>query len=218
MSCAANFRIHTRERRFLLGEVAAVEALLRGRGAPIEYVAGQPESRITTVYLDTPEGTWSEGRTRTKFRCKQYADPDTWWFELKRRSGNVVDKWRRPIPSRELPALLSGANRWDVLDPFLKGRPLRPLVAVRYRRLAWEWDGLRVTIDRGVEFHRVDAGEPWQIDGCAGALEQTVVEVKIDGPVPEWLAPALAGRRAAGFSKSRRALFASRGRAWTSRS
>jgi hypothetical protein len=218
MNGASTFRIHTRERRYLLADAAPVEALLRPKGAPLEYVSGQPESRILTVYLDTPEGTWSEGRTRTKFRCKQYADPEIWWFELKRRAGNVVDKWRRSLPAGEVAGMMDGTSRWDVLNPFVKGSVLRPLVGVRYRRLAWEWGNLRVTIDRGVEFLKVAPGTPWTIGEPAGALDKAIVEVKHDGPVPEWLAPALAGFRAPQFSKSRQALIAIRGRAWTSAS
>lgn len=208
-------RIHTRERRYLLADAAPVEALLRTRGTPIEYVPGRPESAIHTLYLDTPEGTWSAGRTRTKFRAKRYGDSDTWWFELKRRRGNVVDKWRRPVPAPELPGLLSDPGRWPELAPFLQDRPLRPVAIVRYRRLAWEWDGLRVTIDRDVDFHGVGDGDPLATGPKLGRMRASIVEVKRDGPVVAWLKGPLDAWRVSQFSKSRRALAALRERSWT---
>lgn len=200
--------IHTRERRYLFPDAAAVDALLRTRLGPVEYVAGRPESRVATVYLDTPEGTWSAGRARTKFRCKSYDGGASWWFELKRRVGNVVDKWRRPVPPDALPALLGGGRRWEELRPFAGDRPLRPLAVVLYARTAFEAGGLRVTLDRDVAFHRVSDGAPWAAGERIGGVAGVVVEVKRDGPVPAWLAPALKGRRAKDFSKSRRVLAA----------
>ncbi|MBI2920464.1 MAG: VTC domain-containing protein [Planctomycetes bacterium] len=200
--------VHTRERRYLLRGGRAIEALLRGRGEPHEFVPGRPETEVFTVYLDTAEGTWSRGRSGTKFRCRSYGEPGIWWFELKRRVGNVVDKWRHLVAPARLPALLAGSDRGPALRPFVGDRELLPLVAIRYRRTAWEWDGLRVTIDRDVAFYAVEHGDPWRTGERAGGIPGVVVEVKRDGPVPAWLAAALSGKRARRFSKSRRALAA----------
>jgi hypothetical protein len=196
-------RIHTRERRYLVEDAAPVEALLRARGTPIEYIPGRPESRVFTVYLDTAAGTWSRGRSTTKFRCKNYDEAATWWFELKRRTGVVVDKWRRPATLDELRPVLDGTRRSDALARFVAVEPLVPLAVVTYRRTAFEWTGLRVTIDREVAFH---AAEGMAQGRAVGVLRSSIVEVKCDGPVPSWLATGLAGRRAKEFSKSRRAL------------
>ncbi len=200
-------QIHTRERRFLVENPAAVEALLRARGEPIEYVAGQPESRIVTVYLDTAAGTWSQGRGTTKFRVKNYGDPALSWFELKRRVGTVVDKWRRSVSADELKAVMAGSLRGDAIARFVGREPLVPVAAVSYRRTAFEWNALRVTIDRHVSFHTPQDVGPGRF---LGTLRHAVVEVKRDGALPEWLEGALKGCLAKGFSKSRRALAALR--------
>src|SRR6476620_3859362 len=44
--------IQTVEHRYLLRDPEAFERRLRQHGAPVEYVPGQSESQITTVYLD----------------------------------------------------------------------------------------------------------------------------------------------------------------------
>jgi hypothetical protein len=200
-------QIHTRERRFLVDDPSRVENLLRARGEPIEYVAGRPISSILTVYLDTAAGTWSRGRGTTKFRCKNYGDPSTWWFELKRRVGNVVDKWRRSVTRDELEQVLDGSRRGEALARFVGREPLLPVAVVNYRRMAFEWSALRVTIDRQVSFYAPDGFGPGR---SLGTLRCSVVEVKRDGVLPAWLADALKGRQAKGFSKSRRALAALR--------
>jgi hypothetical protein len=202
--------IHTKERRYLFEEVGALERFLNARGSPIEYVPGRPETQITTVYLDSPEGTWSAGRTRTKFRCKSYQDPNQFWFEVKRRNGVKVDKWRQPIAPPELPPVMDGSRRGSLLRRFVGETPLVPIVAVRYRRIAYEWGDLRLTIDRDVSFFAVEPADPWRIGRALGRKAGFVVEVKRDGGIPPWLRPALGERRRQRFSKSRWALRGSR--------
>src|SRR3954452_20652774 len=108
-------RIKTRKRRFILEDVSAIERLLLDQGTPIEYVIGRPETLITTIYFDTLEGTWSQGRSQTKIRARSYQDPDQWWFELKQREGTQVDKWRRPMSVDKVLMTLSGLSRWKPL-------------------------------------------------------------------------------------------------------
>src|SRR4051794_26846616 len=95
---AQRLRIHTRERRYLLDDVAPVLRALRAQGAPIEYVPGRTETEVSTVYLDTTAGTWTLGLSPTKLRLRSYQDPQLWWVELKRRIEGIVDKWRLPAP------------------------------------------------------------------------------------------------------------------------
>lgn len=200
--------IHTKERRFLFDDVGPLERLVNQCGSPIEYVPGRPETRITTIYLDTREGTWSAGRSRTKFRCKNYQDANFLWFEIKRKEGVKVDKWRHPLAFAELPPVLDGTRRGPVLHKFIGHTPLIPLVAVRYRRLAYEWGTLRLTIDRDISFFAVDPGDPWSVGRALGRKAGVVVEVKSDNGIPAWLRPAFGGRRRQRFSKSRWALLA----------
>ena len=203
-------RISTKERRYHYGDVNTLLNFLRERTMPLEYVPGRTETHITTVYLDTYEGTWSVGRARNKLRCKNYQDPDLLWFEVKRRQGIKVEKRRQSIKPGDLPKVLDGIRRGPVLQKLIGHAPLMPLVAVRYRRTAFEWPGLRLTVDRDLVFHAVLAGKPWKIGRSIGRKEGYVVEVKIDGPVPQWLRPALGGKSPQRFSKSRWSLLARR--------
>ncbi len=202
--------IHTKERRYIFEDAAPLERFLRARGNPIEYVPGRQETEITTVYLDTQPGTWSAGKTRTKFRCKSYQDPSLYWFEVKQRRGLKVDKWRQSIAPAHLPPVLHGVQRGTMLSRWIGKLPLVPLVAVMYRRIAFEFDDLRLTIDRDLRFFAVDPGNPWTIGRAFGCKAGYVVEVKRDGGVPDWLKAAFGGRRRARFSKSRWALLARR--------
>lgn len=99
-------RIHRQEQRYLVQDIAPLLNLLRVYSQPHEFVPGCPETEITSLYLDTPDGTWSKGNSSLKFRCRSYQDPALWWFEMKRRTEGTVDKWRRPMAVDTLPSLL----------------------------------------------------------------------------------------------------------------
>ncbi len=209
---APNLRIHTRERRYLVEKIEPMRRLLLAHGAPVEYTPGRTETLLTTVYLDTHEGTWSQGISPVKFRCRRYQDSESWWFELKRRVSGVVDKWRRPVAASALAALLTGANRPELIEHFTDGQPLRPLFATRYYRTAFQWPGgLRVTLDRDIAFYHVEQEAPFEFRRRMGGLEGYVIEVKVEGMGPLWLAEALVECRFNEFSKSKRALSALRG-------
>ncbi|MCC7368935.1 MAG: VTC domain-containing protein [Chloroflexi bacterium] len=203
---AIRLRIKTRERRFILSDVGALDALLRSRGRPAEYIPGRPETEITTVYFDTPKGTWSQGRSQTKLRARSYQDPATWWFELKRREDANVEKWRCPMSPDEVVETLDGARRWRTARRLVGADPLVALFAVRCRRVAFEWPGLRVTLDRDLAFHAVEPAHPLEVGARLARLDGVVVEVKCRRGAPSWLLPALDGCEVADFSKSRYAL------------
>jgi hypothetical protein len=205
-SNAIKLRIKTREERHIVQDIVPLELLLREHGTPVEYVPGRPETEITTVYFDTSEGTWSQGRSQTKLRARSYQDPQQWWFELKRREGTRVNKWRRPMDIDAVLATLNGARRWKPAARLVGDRPLQPVFGVRCRRIAFEWPGLRVTIDRSVTFFAVIPEAPLQLREHVGRVAGVVVEVKQEGAGPEWLRAALDGRAARNYSKSRYAL------------
>ncbi len=203
---AIRLRIRTQEQRYILDDVVQVEQLLLLRGRPLEYVAGRPETRITTVYFDTPDGTWSRGLSTTKLRARSYQDPEQWWFELKRREGTQVDKWRKPMPVEQVLSTLLARTRWKRVSGVVGTSALVPLFGVRCRRTAFEWPGLRVTIDRDLQFFTVEPDAPLHLRQQLGQLSGVVIEVKREGAMPDWLATVLAGREAVGYSKSRYAL------------
>jgi hypothetical protein len=206
----ARLHIHAREQRHLLPDVGPLGRLLLEHGAPIEYRPGRTETEVTTIYLDTAEGTWSRGLSPTKFRLRSYQDPQRRWLEVKRRLGTVVDKWRRPLDRAALGPVLDGSAPWKRIERLIGRQPLLPLVAVRYWRTAFEWPGLRLTLDREVSFYTVDRGSACALDALVGGVVGFIVEVKREDGVPAWLDEALAPYRLEGFSKSRTALAAAR--------
>jgi hypothetical protein len=197
-------RIRTQERRYVITDGAQELAhLLATHGRPIEYVVGRPETLITTIYFDTSNGTWSQGLSQTKLRARSYQNPDEWWFELKRREGSRVDKWRRPMSVETVLSTLSGPHRWKPVRTTVGTAPLLPVFGVQCRRTAFEWSGLRVTIDRDLTYFEVDPGAPLTLGRRRGHLDGVVIEVKQERDRPEWLETALDGREAKDFSKSR---------------
>lgn len=206
LDTTVRLRIRTRERRYIMEDDAALESVLRSQGTPIEYQVGQAATEITTIYLDTADGTWSHGHSQTKIRARSYDDPAHWWLELKRRQNECVDKWRRPLPTQAILDNLTGAHRWKRLMRHVGPVPLAPVFGVRCRRTAFEWLSLRVTLDRDLTFFAGDPAAPLQLGRRLGHVEGLVVEVKCDGDMPQWLQPALAGRLAPIYSKSRYAL------------
>ena len=106
---------------------------------------------------------------------------------------------------------LSGAERWKVVTRVAQARPLLPIFGVSCRRIAFEWAALRVTLDRDVTYFEVAADAPLALGRRIGHVEGVVVEVKVGGAIPEWLATALEGSQARGYSKSRYALALGRG-------
>lgn len=206
-------RIRTREQRYIVQDVGALEQILQGRGSAIEYVPGRPQTEITTVYLDTTAGTWSEGRSPTKLRVRSYQDPEQWWFELKRREDERVDKWRRPMSVAQVMDTLVREPRWRPIGRTVGPEPLQPVFGVRCQRTAYEWPGIRVTLDRDVAFFGVNPLEPLTLQDETGGITGIVVEVKSEPLHPDWLESALEGYRLPGYSKSRYALALLRGQA-----
>lgn len=206
LDTTVKLRIRTRERRYIVDDQLSLEAVLRAKGAPIEYQVGQTETEITTIYFDTAEGTWSQGRSQTKIRARSYADLAHWWLELKRRQNERVDKWRKPLPAAKILENLAGEHRWKRLIRHVGPVPLIPVFGVRCRRTAFEWLSLRVTLDRELTFFTADPGAPLQLAQRLGHVDGLVAEVKCEGDIPEWLQPALEGCLAPNYSKSRYAM------------
>lgn len=199
-------RIKTRERRYILKDDSALVAALMERGAPLEYVPGRQVTEITTIYFDTAEGTWVNGKSKFKIRTRNYQDPEYWWLEVKRREVDRVDKWRRPLKASILIDMLKGKRGWKSLTKHAKRQPLRPIFGVRCHRTSWEWPNLRVTLDRGLAFYDVDKADPLTIGKKRGWLNGIVAEVKCAGKPPAWLASVVEKDEVKRFSKSRYAL------------
>jgi hypothetical protein len=98
---------------------------------------------------------------------------------------------------------LSGRDRWRLVGKAVGVSPLVPLFGVQCRRTAFEWPGLRVTVDCGLTYFDVDQRAPLELGRRRGYLDGVVIEVKQERGMPAWLAGALDGREATAFSKSR---------------
>jgi hypothetical protein len=188
-----------------------VSSALHAHGSPVQYTPGQTDTLITTIYLDTEAGTWTHGHSPTKLRLRSYQESERWWFELKRRDEDVVDKKRRPMTVAEVVMSLNSATRWTAISRAVGSQPLQPVFAVRCSRTAFEWPRLRVTMDRNVEFFDVHATEPLTLGCKTGEIAGEVIEVKSRLANPDWLEDVLNGHRLPGYSKSRYALALTRG-------
>ncbi len=150
------------------------------------------------------------------------------WFELKRREGLTTTKRRFRFPKAAAATLFdeqrppqglpdSGQEQSDAnaLIEHVRSQPepVAPSAVVNYRRLSFQNPDstLRVTIDVGLAFFPVPAdlfrrARPLsrsELGKPAGSEPRAVIEVKRRGPLPEWLARALADSStgAVSFSK-----------------
>lgn len=170
------------------------------------------ESRIVTVYFDTPDAALARRALEApgdcvKLRAKAYAPdrsglPGRAVLEVKRERGGVTSKQRAWLPREEV----RRAIERELAPAF---GALAPAVATSFRRRVFQLCGAwRVTIDEGLAFHAADwrlferGAPPWAaaLPAPFGGEPRAVVELK-HGPegLPEWLAPL--ATRAEPYSK-----------------
>lgn len=190
---------------------------------------GERDTLVRGVYLDLEDRSLTARSLATpedcqKVRYRHYEQPRMVratvehsvfvWIEVKERLGEVVTKERVPFHGVHVPSLLAGRHPVPddakALGALLARGPLSPVVGVQYRRTAFEDEtmGLRVTIDRQITFQQPSV--PGVPGPDVGILEDCVVEAKAAAALPPWLASALAGMEAPGFSKFRAAMQALR--------
>lgn len=181
---------------------------------------------ITTLYLDGPTLPFfrmvtSDAFDRTKLRIRSYGQGPA-FFELKRKTGEVIRKQRAAVAPADVTARAEGigidvaAKGADVLQNFaaLAARfGASPVVLVRYRREAWASlvdRYARVTIDTAIEAAPADglrfdlpddAFVP--LDGGPGRASPAVIELKCETKLPAWLAALVRtlDLKQVGFSK-----------------
>ena len=181
---------------------------------------GERETIVRGAYLDLPDRSLTRRSLATpqdsqKVRYRHYETPTLVrmtiehnvlvWIEVKVRLGDLVTKERVQFRGVLLPRLLARQepppDDASALAELLGRGPLEPVVAVSYRRLAFEHPegNLRVTIDRDVAFQRPEA--PGESGPDIGVLEGCIVEAKSSAPLPEWMTSALAGAPPSSISK-----------------
>lgn len=138
---------------------------------------------VKTIYLDTPNGTWTKSKSQTKFRLRNYNDEEIWWMELKSNINDNVQKHRRRVELSEIDHI-----------------GLVPVVAVSYRRTEFESPEsdveLRMTVDSNLECWKLPKLPVSQIRNNFNQkiekLHWFIIETKGPKRFPSWL--PLSGR------------------------
>ena len=138
------------ERRFLLPDVGPLRSLLQQRGSLGAY-------RVRTLYVDSPEGTWSKRPNLPRYRLRVYNGQDT-FLEQKLR----------------MPGTQNYVKRRRKADGIPDG--MVSLGESRYTRQEWEQGTVRVTIDQ-----QVSTGSRT----LPGFVVET--KLPVGDPLPDWL-------------------------------
>ena len=181
-----------------------------------------PESTVCSIYYDTDDYRLIRHSIdapvyKEKLRLRSYNIPgpeDTVFVELKKKFKGIVYKRRVSMSAREATGWLAGRNpapedsqMTREIDWFLRSVQPKPKVFLACDRLAFrgkEDPELRITFDRNIRWREED------LDLCAGdrgepLLEagQVLMEIKIPGAAPLWLAHLLSEQQLfpVGFSK-----------------
>lgn len=182
---------------------------------------------IYNVYYDTEHDdiirySLSKPYYKEKLRLRSYQIPerptDKVFVELKKKIGGVVSKRRATMTLEEAKALIENSEKpasksylnaqvVEEIMRFLESHEVTPKVFISYDRQAFfgkEDDEFRVTFDRNIQTRRSNVALE---KGCFGKqlLEdgRVLMEVKISGAIPLWLAQVLADEKvySTSFSK-----------------
>lgn len=204
------------EMKYLIGEdtARAVRRFLSCHMKPDEFAATRPNYSypVHSLYLDSPDLSTYQAvqcgeKNRFKLRIRYYGDADrAVYFEIKRRTNEVISKSRAKVHRDAVQPLLAGrppqlrhlarpdgAQLASLQEFCLRMRQLQagPRSHVAYSREAWMGRGhhpMRITFDRGVrcgaEFAETlgtrfgESVEPFN--------SQVVLELKYVDRLPNW--------------------------------
>lgn len=213
------------ERKFLMdpAQFEALQDFLRRRMEPDQY----GKSKVCNLYYDTPDfylirTSIEKPFYKEKLRLRCYGVPNddsTTFVEIKKKYDRVVYKRRIHLPYSDAVAYLRGqaalpepSQIGREIEFFVQRyRTLQPALVVTYDREALygkDDPALRVTFDTDIRW-RTDA-----LDLTCGAHgtpllppDRRLIEIKIPGAMPLWLAHELdrLGIRRTSFSKCGRA-------------
>jgi len=197
-----------KEVKYLLSDaqLQALMPVLRQHMEPDDF----PHSSIVNLYYDTPDfrmirRSLEKPDYKEKLRLRSYGIPGDMtpvFPEIKKKAQGIVYKRRVAMPYNQALDYLSG-NRpgpegqiYRELDWMLRAySDLAPRVFLSCERDSWkglENPALRLTLDRDI-FYRTHGLDlrwgPWGDPVLSSG--QTLMEVKIPGAVPIWLARAL---------------------------
>lgn len=179
--------------------------------APYMAVDQYGETEIRNIYFDNSDDELIETSLekplyKEKLRLRSYGTPgsdSTVFFEIKKKYKGVVYKRRISMKLSEaydyirtgrLPEHLKG-NIPVEIDYMVRRYRLYPKAFISYRRVAYAGIGdpeLRITFDRDITSRYDDVRLESQADGHKVMPEKTyLMEIKIPGAMPLWLAHVL---------------------------
>ena len=188
------------------GQTAFLIRCLKGRMEPDRYGL----TSIASLYYDTPDfrlirASLEKPAFKEKIRLRSYGiatEDSPVFLELKRKVSGIVYKRRVQATLPEVQRFFAGENglfenrqiggelEWfrDCHDP------LRPACLIIYDRIAYFEPGgdLRLTIDFNPRYRMEAMNLTSSMDGIALRPEgDTILEIKVQGSMPLWLADIL---------------------------
>ena len=182
--------------------------------APYMEIDKYGETEIRNIYFDNSadeliETSLKKPTYKEKLRLRSYGTPDsdsTVFFEIKKKYRGVVYKRRISmtlseaytyIETGKLPEHLQG-NIPVEIDYMIRRYRLSPKAFISYKRVAWagkDNPDLRITFDREITSRYGDTRLESDTDGHKVLDPDTfLMEIKIPGAMPLWLAHALSER------------------------
>lgn len=175
--------------------------------APDQY----GETEIRNIYFDNADNELIETSLlkptyKEKLRLRSYGVPkmdSTVFFEIKKKYRGIVYKRRISMKLKEAYAYIDGGklpesiegNIPTEIDYMMNRYSLTPKAFISYKRVAWTCErdpDLRITFDRDITSRYDDTRLESTADGHKILPKDTVLmEIKIPGAMPLWLAHIL---------------------------
>ncbi|WP_405344785.1 polyphosphate polymerase domain-containing protein [Ruminococcus sp.] len=175
--------------------------------APDQY----GETEIRNIYFDNADNELIETSLlkptyKEKLRLRSYGVPkmdSTVFFEIKKKYRGIVYKRRISMKLKEAYAYIDGGklpesiegNIPTEIDYMMNRYRLTPKAFISYKRVAWTCENdpdLRITFDRDITSRYDDTRLESTADGHKILPKDTVLmEIKIPGAMPLWLAHIL---------------------------
>ena len=204
------------ELKYLVSEetARAVRGFVAAYLKPDEFAATLPDNAypVHSLYLDSPELTTYQAvqtgeKNRFKLRIRYYTEnDDAVYFEIKRRTNDVISKARAKVPRAAVQPLLAGqpprlshlakpdGRQLVALQEFcglMHKLRATPRSHVAYRREAWMSplnNAMRVTFDRAVQCEPEFGAALRTGFGAAVSPfdDQVVLELKFVDRLPNW--------------------------------
>ena len=157
------------------------------------------DNRNLKAYHEKIDGILNRKKVRIRSYTRDYKPGDPLFFELKRKSGEIILKDRVVIPGKHLPEFIEdpfSLLKYDEFDKdFLNefifeytNYRMDPKILVSYKRKPFFSKinpNFRVTFDYDMEFAPADRAD-YDLEYTKMNEDFVVMEVKFNGSVPKW--------------------------------